>query len=205
MSGVLDIQFHFGMALYMQMEEEAARAAFQKFSKNRIQKYLRQKYGSPDGKVRIGSNVLLAYTLDEAEEAEKCLGILEIKRGTRRPELLAKLRARLNDVPDDPVALSRLAEAYEQRPGATKDPLVAKALGWVAYRERGYTRAVQFLTESGKERANDADLFFYLGMALYQLNRTSECADVLHKALALNVKHAQAEEANKVLASLSRK
>ncbi len=173
------ISFHLGMAYYMLMQEDAARTAFQNV--------VRGGQASP-----------------ELEQAKKCLEILDINERAPTSKLIAKLKTRLTEVPDDPVALSRLAGLFEQDGGVRRDSLVSKALGLQAYRRGEYARAAQYLTESGKERPSDADLFFYLGMAWNRLNRHTECVDSLRKTLALNPKVAQAEEANRVLASLER-
>ena len=103
------------------------------------------------------------------------------------------------------MALSRLAEMYERAGSVNNDSLVVKALGFLAYRRGEYSRAVQYLTQSAKERPSDAQVFFFLGLSCDRLGQRNECADSLHKALALNLKAAQDEQANRVLASLSGK
>jgi tetratricopeptide (TPR) repeat protein len=179
------ITFHLAMAYYMHMDEDAARSAFQDF--------LRQG--------RSGFQDFPRNSADEITEAKRCLEVLNV--GQDNSAAIRRLKARLGQVPDDPVALSRFAALYEQGSGVRNDPLAAKAIGWQAYRRGDFPRAVQYLAESCKERPGDGDLFFYLGMAQHRLSRESECAQSLHKALILNVKHAQAEEAKKALASLS--
>ena len=176
-----EITFHAGMAYYMNMDEAAARASFQEF-------------------LRWGSTFA-----EEANEARRCLEVFDVKQDAPTAEVVNRLKARLAQVPDDPVALDRLAEMCERDGVGSNDSLVTKSLGWLAYRRGQYGRAVECLTASGKERTTDADLFFYLGMACYRLNQTDRCTDSFRKALALNIKPSRAEEARKLLASLCAK
>jgi Flp pilus assembly protein TadD len=127
------------------------------------------------------------------------LEVLGIKE--RRPEskLVAKLKARLAKVPDDPVALSRLAGMYEQTSKVPHDALVTKALGFEAYRRGENARAVQYLAESVKDRPDDGELCFRLGMAYHRLGNRDKAAQWLRKATSLNLKDATAEEAKRVL------
>jgi tetratricopeptide (TPR) repeat protein len=174
------VQFHLGIAHYMLMEEDDARKAFRKVTG-----------GVPR----------------EVEEAKICLSMLDFSAREVTPETVAKLKKRLLDSPDDPVALDRLGELVE-RPnevtdGFRQDPLVLKAVGMRAYRRADWPRAVECLRQSAKDRAVDAELFFYLGLACNQLNQKSECADSLRKALALHLKPAHAREATNVVSSAS--
>jgi Flp pilus assembly protein TadD len=88
---------------------------------------------------------------------------------------------------------------YEQTDKLPNDALVTKALGFMAYRHGEYPRAVQYLTESAKNRSGDGELFFHLGMACHRLGIQSEAAQWMRKALSLNLKDATIEEAKRVL------
>ena len=168
------VEFHRATAYYDLMEEDLALAGLQKVIKAQVD-------------------------LPEKVEAKECLEVLDIKEREPNPTLVQKLKARLAKVPDDPVALTRLAGMYEQTDQVPNDALVAKALGFMAYRRGKYPRAAQFLTESAKDRAGDGDLFFRLGMAYHKLGNQDEAAWWLSKATILNLKDANLEEARRVL------
>jgi len=92
--------------------------------------------------------------------------------------------------------------ALKAREAYPDDPEVAKTLGIVVYRRGDFKRAAQLLKESAGKRATDADLFYYLGMAHYQLKESTESKQALRQAVALNAGAKFVEEANKVLAEL---
>jgi tetratricopeptide (TPR) repeat protein len=174
LQATVGVTFHRAMAHYMLMEED------------RAQKELQEVIQAP-------------VYLFEKGQAKQCLEVLGIKEHTPRSKLVAKLKARLAEAPDDPVALSRLADMYEQTDKLPNDALVTKALGFMAYRHGEYPRAVQYLTESAKNRSGDGELFFHLGMACHRLGIQSEAAQWMRKALSLNLKDATIEEAKRVL------
>jgi len=103
-------------------------------------------------------------------------------------------------------ALGDNQKAYDQaskaREALPDDPEVARTLGVVLYQRGDYTRAVQFLKESARKRATDAELFYYLGMAHYRLKEKGESKQALRQALTLNANASFVEEARKVLAEL---
>jgi tetratricopeptide (TPR) repeat protein len=92
--------------------------------------------------------------------------------------------------------------ALKAREAFPDDPEVAKTLGIVVYRRGDFKRAAQLLKESAGKRATDAELFYYLGMAHYQLKEKNESKQALRQALTLNAGAKFVEEANKVLAEL---
>jgi tetratricopeptide (TPR) repeat protein len=92
--------------------------------------------------------------------------------------------------------------AVKAREAFPDDPDVAKTLGIVVYRRGDFKRAAQLLQESAGKRTKDGDLFYYLGMAYYQLKEKDESKQALHQAVALNAGAKFVEEANKVLAEL---
>lgn len=178
------VNFHLGKAYYMLMKEDAAAEVF-------------QRVVATQRKDRVESA--------EVKEARKCLTVLHIKEDSPKSKIVAKLQQRVNEVPDDPVALKSLADACSADgapPNEASNPLALKALGFRAYRGGEYSNAVAFLSESGKARANDAELFFYLGMAQSQSGQRKEGENSLHKALTLGLKPAQIEELTKALAAV---
>ena len=78
------------------------------------------------------------------------------------------------------------------------DTALTRALGVLAYRRADYGRAVQLLQESSQTLNNDGELYYFLGMAQYQLKKPQSKAS-LQRALTLNVSSKYAEEAKKVL------
>jgi Flp pilus assembly protein TadD len=83
------------------------------------------------------------------------------------------------------------------------DTELTRALGVLAYRRADYNRAAQLLQESSQTLTNDGELYYFLGMAHYQLKRLPQQTKTeLQKALALNVPAKYADDAKKVLAEL---
>jgi tetratricopeptide (TPR) repeat protein len=100
---------------------------------------------------------------------------------------------------DDQKAQDHGAKARVAYPN---DAELARALGLVAYRRADYTRAVTLLNQSALKRTNDAELFFYLGMAHLQLKQTKQSKQALTQALALAPNAKFAAEAKQALAKL---
>ncbi|HXT11944.1 MAG TPA: tetratricopeptide repeat protein, partial [Candidatus Angelobacter sp.] len=82
------------------------------------------------------------------------------------------------------------------------DVNLERALGLLAYRRADYPRAVQLLTETSQTLNNDGEVFFYLGMAQYQMKHLPQSKVALQRALALDPKSKSADDARKVLAEL---
>lgn len=138
----------------------------------------------------------------------------------QQPDVVAARKAWeavLGALPQFVLATKHLASLYAQAPAdyqkaydlALKaraafpdDPEVAKTLGTIAYQRRDYAGAVQLLNTSVRRRANDAELFYYLGMAHYQLRQPRESKAALQKALELNLSSPLAAEAKKTLATM---
>lgn len=91
---------------------------------------------------------------------------------------------------------SRVRDAYPD------DPEVAKAIGIIAFRHGDPGYAVRLLQQSARQRTNDAEVFFNLGLAQNQLKQKKETADSLKKALAIDPNAAFAAEARQILATL---
>ncbi len=98
------------------------------------------------------------------------------------------------------------SQAYEYavkaRNAFPDDPEVAKALGIIIYRQGDFTRAEKLLQESAAQRSSDPEVFYYLGMAEYQLKKTAGCKKNLQQAITLNLSGVFLQEAKKVLAEL---
>ena len=88
------------------------------------------------------------------------------------------------------------------RPMYPDDTELTRALGVLAYRRGEYARAAQLLQDSSQTLNNDGEVFYYLGMAHYQLKHTTQTKAALQRALALNLPSQSAEGARKVLAEL---
>jgi predicted Zn-dependent protease len=82
------------------------------------------------------------------------------------------------------------------------DVPLERALGILAYRRGDYSRAAQLLQDSSQTMNNDGELYYYLGMAQYQLKRNPASKTTLQRAVSLKISDKQATEAKKVLAEL---
>ena len=92
--------------------------------------------------------------------------------------------------------------ALKARDTFPDDPNLAKVLGVLAFRRANYSAAAQYLKQSIQARNNDGELFYYLGMAEYQLKSKTESKVALQQAVALNIQAKLADEARRVLAEL---
>ena len=101
--------------------------------------------------------------------------------------------------PDEPKASELAMKAREAFPD---DPNLARVLGILAYRREDYSNAARFLKQSLQSRGNDAELFYYLGMAQYRLKSSAESKQSLNRALNLNLAPQLATEAKRVLGEL---
>ena len=100
---------------------------------------------------------------------------------------------------DDTKAYALATKAREAFPD---DADVARALGILSYRKGEYRRAIELLKESQQKRAEDGELFYYLGMAHYKLNQASDAKAELKQALQWKVESKLSDEATRVLAEL---
>ncbi|MGZ4960913.1 MAG: tetratricopeptide repeat protein [Limisphaerales bacterium] len=110
---------------------------------------------------------------------------------------LAVLLAHENS--NDAKAYSLAVKAREAFPD---DADVSRALGILSYRKGEYRRAIELLKESQQKRAEDGELFFYLGMAHYKLNQAPDAKSELQRALQWKVESKLSDEATRVLAEL---
>ncbi len=103
---------------------------------------------------------------------------------------------------NDQKAYSLATKARESFPS---DPLVARTLGILAYRRGDFKRAVQLLSESEGQLADNAELQYYLGMATLRAKEPDSekrAKQALQKALTLNLPSKLAEEARRAIAEL---
>jgi tetratricopeptide (TPR) repeat protein len=92
--------------------------------------------------------------------------------------------------------------ALKARTALPDDPELAKLLGRITYRRKDYSYSAQLLQESSRKLTNDAEVFFYLGMAYHQLEKPNETRQALRRALDLKPESGLAQQAGKVLAEL---
>ena len=72
----------------------------------------------------------------------------------------------------------------------------------IVYRQGDYSRAVNLLQESTRQRNGDAESMYYLGMAQYHLKNRGKAKPPFNGPLDLNLSGDQAVEARRILAEL---
>jgi pentatricopeptide repeat protein len=93
-----------------------------------------------------------------------------------------------------------LSLAQSARRKFPDDPEIADTLGWVYYKMRNYTLAVDQLSFSISHRQNPvAEHYYRLGMAFYGKGDLRMAQQTLRKSLELNPNLSGAEEARKIL------
>jgi tetratricopeptide (TPR) repeat protein len=117
---------------------------------------------------------------------------------TPATRMLALLSA--EHLPDADKAYELVVAAREFFP---EDARLTRALGIVCYRRKDYRRAVDVLENATRLSRKDAEQFYYLGMARYQLNETKESKTALTQALALGLNSQLQSEAARVLNSMN--
>ena len=123
----------------------------------------------------------------------------------------------LNHYPDFTPAQKQLAILYAKDPNnnakayalAVKasqafpdDPVVTKTLGAILIQKGDYGRAVNLLKESSVKNSADAEVFYYLGAAQFQLKSRAESKVNLQQALTLKLSGQQAAAARQMLSEL---
>lgn len=98
---------------------------------------------------------------------------------------------------DDQKAVELATKAREAFPD---DAQLAKAFGMIVLRQQNYTRAISLLQESSRRLTNDAELFYYLGLA-QQHAKDAASVQSLQRALELGLRTELASEARRVLAA----
>jgi tetratricopeptide (TPR) repeat protein len=94
--------------------------------------------------------------------------------------------------------------AKQAREVLTDDADLAKTLGKIAYRRGDFPNAITFLEESSAKHSEDAEVFYFLGMAQYQQKAKEESKSALDRAMSLSPNAAFAPEVKKVLAELEK-
>jgi tetratricopeptide (TPR) repeat protein len=102
----------------------------------------------------------------------------------------------LNDAQKAYEYATKTRESYPQ------DSQITRLLGGLVYQRGEFPRAVQLLKESVPAFAQDAELFYTLGLAHYKLKQSSEAKEALNKAVSLSPNSPQAIEAKRILAEL---
>ena len=92
--------------------------------------------------------------------------------------------------------------AQRVREADRSDWAVARLVGVLAQQRGDYTRAAAALTEYTRQHPNDAEAFYYLGLAQQRLKLVNEARQALSRAVSLDPNAAFVAEARKVLAEL---
>lgn len=100
---------------------------------------------------------------------------------------------------NDPRALEVATKARTSFPD---DSETAKALGIILFLRADYTRSERLLNEAVVTNNADPETLYYLGMAQYNLKKTSACKSNLQKALTLNLSTKFDKEAKRILTEL---
>ena len=148
--------------------------------------------------------------------ANNYLGNLYVHKGDLK-SAAKYFQAALNENAHDPVAANNLAWVYAAQ-GENLDMALSLAtqakqiapnlegindtLAWINYKKGNYHVAVTQAEDAVKNRPEKADYRYHLGMALMGAGEPARAKTELLKALQLNLKGADAEQAQKTLASL---
>jgi predicted Zn-dependent protease len=92
--------------------------------------------------------------------------------------------------------------AIKARETYPTDPALAKALGLILLQQGDPDRAAKLLNNSTAMNRSDAEAFFYLGTAQFQLKNRLQCKMALQQALALKLSAPQAAAAQQMLDKL---
>jgi tetratricopeptide (TPR) repeat protein len=169
-----EIQFHLGMTYYMLGEEEPARAALQK------------AVDAPAG-------------FPAKDEARRRLNLLATPAGTANATVRTELENYLRESPNDPVALTRLAEA-QQREGAvdqavktyekiiTDNPSYAPAMRQLALLygqlSTDSPKAYELVTKAHETFPDDGAITKTLGILSYRRGFYPQSVELLKEAAA---------------------
>ena len=92
--------------------------------------------------------------------------------------------------------------ALKAREAYPNDPAVAQTLGAILIQKGDFGHAVNLLKESAAKNSADAETFYYLGSAQFQLKNHAESKRCLQQALDLKLTGKQAETAKQMLGNL---
>jgi tetratricopeptide (TPR) repeat protein len=151
-----EIQFHLGMANYMSGNEDAARTAFQRA-------------------LQISSGP----EFSDRDECKNCLAILDINPQSADAAALALLQKRIAEKPGDPVALGRLAAAYQYRGNA--DQAIAS---YEAVLQAAPNNLTALLNLAQLDETKDAAKAYDLAKSAYKLAPDSPVAVRIYGHLA---------------------
>ena len=93
-------------------------------------------------------------------------------------------------------ALNLAQMAKEQFPD---DPHIADTLGWVFYKKNIYTRAIVYFKEALEKLKDNPTIHYHLGLAYMKNGDKDQARRELKKALELDPKFSEAEEAKATL------
>ena len=97
------------------------------------------------------------------------------------------------------MALSLATQAKQIAPDMTA---VSDTLAWIQYKKGNYRVSVSLAEDAVKKDPEKADYRYHLGMALHGAGEMDRAKAELQKALQLNLKGTDAQDAQKTLASL---
>ena len=97
------------------------------------------------------------------------------------------------------MALSLATQAKQTAPDMTA---VNDTLAWIQYKKGNYRVSISLAEDAVKKEPQKADYRYHLGMALTEAGERDRAKTELQKALQLNLKGTDAQEAQKTLASL---
>ena len=97
-------------------------------------------------------------------------------------------------------AFEHAAKAREFTP---EDAESTKLAGIAAFKRRDFSRSTQLLGQYARSFPDDAETYYYLGMAHYRLDHKSESKQAFRQALALNIPARLADEVNRLLLELN--
>lgn len=222
---VPDAQFHYGMAAYMQDDEQTAHDA--------LQNALQPGNGS----------------LSDGDQCTRCLAVLAIDPKNAGDQDRALLEKRIADMPGDPVALSRLVAIYQMNgmvsraiplceaalqanPQSVKamvllaqldmdtDPArafelaksadqlkpddleVQQMLGWAAYLNHNYQWAYNVLQDVSQSRPNDPQTLYEFAEAAFSIGKLSDALAAMNTALQGGLSGSEAAEAKNFTAMI---
>src|SRR5262249_1184774 len=148
-------------------------------------------------------NALERYLLEQPNDPVALLRLGQLQEREGAVDQAAKTYQKIIDGDQHfSPALRRLTLLYNQRPSedanfydlATKarraypdDPDLTRVLGILNYQRGFYPQSAELLKEAGIKQSDNAELFYYLGLASHQLKQWSECDSALKRAMSLDL------------------
>jgi predicted Zn-dependent protease len=134
---------------------------------------------------------------DPTSAAATCEKIL-----VSRPEFppAQRLLAIIYSASNDPAKMSRAYEmAMKARDSYPADNAVAKAAAIIIFKKGDYERAARLLKDCASKPDADAEIYYYLGSAQFQLHDRKSSKSSLTQALSLKLSGSQADDAKNML------